>query len=656
MKKILCVILALVMLCMSLPVQAKAVTRHDASYVMPDDVDIWTDSNYIYVSCNGKTISRSFNYATYGKWTSYIVVLSTFTDNDGENVTLIQMYLSFRDVERKVSETVNTDSDDSSYSYIMRYSANGWNEYDPSLYYCYVKNNEISDMYETSSAASGKSNIKWRTYVENMAGDSEKPYINHVGKIYLTPQVQGKYKVFTDVDIKQGDNVLFPVNYLPAYSQKESNNATLPYRTTFRMLTEGAIVYNTFYYKSSFLSAADEISASGTIICDSVKLADGSVARTTLSAPQLLCQISTYGSAYDIVDTNDQNLCDLLGISMPDKKYWDVASQQWKTESSSGGSSSGGSSGGNGSSNIDQSQLQEDTASVAPITNLSVKFVGEDALIDPVLFNDYFANQVFHTNKLTDLNTKVWGLGAYLSWSYNGIKYETDSSVESGDSGALLTQTINQRRIKIVVKAKFRIDSSTTKTLVYTLYDFDNNKGIAVGAGSRRISFYDLCLFFQNAYPEYITDFPTQLVQIAYYLTPFYQDHETGKYVYGSTSHIAQNIASELADYSGGDWEGDNGGWSNENNNPFDQINNDLINWADDISDDVSNFGSVVGLVTNIVPTIKGLFSSLGQFPAMLAAFFPFIPAAFWEIICVGIVITGIGFVIKAFLSFLGAL
>ena len=102
------------------------------------------------------------------------------------------------------------------------------------------------------------------------------------------------------------------------------------------MLTGEPTVYNTFYYTSSYMSGADEISASGTIRLDATKLVDGSVTRTRPSAPQLLCQKSTYGTAYDIVSTNDDNLLSLLGISKPAEKYWDVSAQEWKNVSSGG--------------------------------------------------------------------------------------------------------------------------------------------------------------------------------------------------------------------------------------------------------------------------------------------------------------------------------
>ncbi|MDE6872936.1 MAG: hypothetical protein K2P87_00550, partial [Lachnospiraceae bacterium] len=96
------------------------------------------------------------------------------------------------------------------------------------------------------------------------------------------------------------------------------------------------MAYNTFYYTSSYMSGTDEVSASGKIRCDMVKLADGTMARTLLNAPQLLCQKSTYGTAYDIVSTNDNNLLTLLGIEKPVERYWDVAAQEWKVSIGSG--------------------------------------------------------------------------------------------------------------------------------------------------------------------------------------------------------------------------------------------------------------------------------------------------------------------------------
>lgn len=164
--------------------------------------------------------------------------------------------------------------------------------------------------------------------------------------IYVSPFYNGKYVVYSSYEYTDiyDTHFGFPVNLLPN-SPKGEGATGIPFHTTFRMLTGDAMVYNTFYYTSSYKSGADTISASGTIRCDATKFSDGKITRTVLSAPQLLCQISSYGTVYDIVSTNDTNLLSLLGISKPEEKYWDVASQTWKPVFS-GGIGGGGNAGG----------------------------------------------------------------------------------------------------------------------------------------------------------------------------------------------------------------------------------------------------------------------------------------------------------------------
>lgn len=593
--------------------------KRDENYVdlAPGDVDIWDNGKGISVSGGGQTYSVNY----WDTNSEYIVLASKYLDQDGGYTTQVDIFF-YRNVKKAYynpnAAPVVTD-DGSSCFYIYIRSFNGSFSTTQGYSYCVKMRDGLF------LNASGN-------WVESpVCYSSESPYTSTYTKIgspvFSNPFFAGKYQVYSSYDGSfSSAEPGFPVNLLPN-APLGAGTTEIPYKTTFRMLSGDNTVYNTFYYTSSFQSGEDTISASGTIRCDATKLSDGSITRTVLSAPQLLCQISSYGSAYDIAYTNDDNLCELLGISKPAEKYWDVAAQEWKPVSSGGG---GSGTSGPGSGNIDSSLLVSDTTNLSQIKNLTVKLVGEDALIDAVTFNDYFAGQVFHTNKLEDLNTPVWGLGNYLTWDYDGIKYETTGS-DSGPGG-LLNAATNNRRIKMVIKAKFRLDSNTTKTLTYTLHDYDSGFGIAVGVGSWKVSFYDLCLYFQEAYPEYVTDFPTQLQQISYYLTPFYYDKTEGKYHYGSTSRITQNVKSALADYSGGEWDGDDGGWSIiEDTSNFEW---NLTNIKNQIANGVSSVGR---FLSGVLGSAENMMGGLGEVPALLSGLFSFLPSEIIAAVGVGL-------------------
>lgn len=611
MKKILCFILALVLLAACVPgMQAQAATAQDLTYVRPDDVDVWENGNGIGFSYAGITGSIPDSGTNISSYTEYAVIVSRYLDTDEEYITDITAYFYYGD-KRFYYRTDEVTLDDNGLAYypIYAYSKSGgmFSSTQALIYNIRFKNGRCIEPSTGELMEEGK-------YLINSSSASGKSYCQ-VGKIYATPLTMGQYLIYSSCCLEYEKETLgFPVNLLPTVPSG-SGDTEMPYKTTFRMLTEGAATYNTYYYTSCYL-AGDNINAAGKIRCDSTVLTTGATTRTLLAAPQLLCQISSYGTVYDIVYTNDEALCGLLGIEMPSTFYkWDVTSQEWKVLSSSTGGS-----GSNGSSGIDSSLLVEDTVNLSAISSLTVKLVGEDALIDAVTFNNYYAGQIWHSNKLEYLDTAVWGLGNYVTWNYSGKLY--DAVETDNGSGALLEQSKNHRRVKLVVKAKFRIDSTTTKTLTYTLYDYDTGQGIPVSTGSWKISFYDLCLFFSSAYPEYVTDFPSQLQQVSYYFTPFYYDKDTGLYHYGETSSISQNVKSALADYSGGEWDGDNGGWTMDYDSNWSE---DVLNWI----------GSLTGFVKNTLGGAKDLFGMVADLPLLLKDFVPCIPTEIWSIMVV---------------------
>ena len=297
----------------------------------PNDIDIWEDGASIYIK-HGYLQRKLTPSSGIYKMRDYLVTIETYQDSDGEQVTVIYFYITlstgtdfaFGDVHTQGSATFR---DVCLYSTNSRYNSNN-----SMVYYLTIKGSDVSEFTHarTVFSTSGISGLKPAEY-----GDlkSEDDYSLRSGYIQPTAFLQNKYRIYCSRPVHDGTEdgeILCPTTPLPAASRTGGTMGDLPYQTTFRMLTDGATTYNTFYYTSCYLSSADEISASGKVRLDTTKLADGTVTRGVLDAPQLLCQISSYGTVYDIVDTNDENLCDLLGIDIPTRRYWDVEAQQWK--------------------------------------------------------------------------------------------------------------------------------------------------------------------------------------------------------------------------------------------------------------------------------------------------------------------------------------
>ncbi|MCX4345401.1 MAG: hypothetical protein OSJ53_16120, partial [Kineothrix sp.] len=311
--------------------------RRDQSYVdfTRDDVDVWDNGKGVSVSGGGKVYASEF----WGD--EYLVFVSKYLDTDGEYTTEVSIFFYGKTYKTAYydSKKMYTLDDASTYFqvYFKSQSSYAFSETQAKLIWIKMRNGLFMDKNKQwTEAACCYSHI-------SLSGKTGEEFGSY---IYASPFFNGKYLVYSSYEYTDTSDTHFgfPVNLLPN-SPKGEGATGIPFHTTFRMLTGDAMVYNTFYYTSSYKSGADTISASGTIRCDATKFSDGKVTRTVLSAPQLLCQISSYGTVYDIVSTNDNNLLSLLGISKPEEKYWDVASQTWKPVFS-GGIGGGGNAGG----------------------------------------------------------------------------------------------------------------------------------------------------------------------------------------------------------------------------------------------------------------------------------------------------------------------
>ncbi len=311
--------------------------RRDQSYVdfTRDDVDVWDNGKGVSVSGGGKVYASEF----WGD--EYLVFVSKYLDTDGEYTTEVSIFFYGKTYKTAYydSKKMYTLDDASTYFqvYFKSQSSYAFSETQAELIWIKMRNGLFMDKNKQwTEAACCYSHI-------SLSGKTGEEFGSY---IYASPFFNGKYLVYSSYEYTDTSDTHFgfPVNLLPN-SPKGEGATGIPFHTTFRMLTGDAMVYNTFYYTSSYKSGADTISASGTIRCDATKFSDGKVTRTVLSAPQLLCQISSYGTVYDIVSTNDTNLLSLLGISKPEEKYWDVASQTWKPVFS-GGIGGGGNAGG----------------------------------------------------------------------------------------------------------------------------------------------------------------------------------------------------------------------------------------------------------------------------------------------------------------------
>ncbi len=246
-----------------------------------------------------------------------------------------------------------------------------WNMHDLNIFFIQTwldqSKNEYIDLYYWYDFNVSNMNIK--TYLGKMGSSSQGRHFQFVyenGRL-----IQTSYKSLSKnsylLDPYVYDNQLLNIYmYLERIDGKVLingeqvlYNAPSPYdfkyATTFRMLTGDTLVSNTYYYDNCYkagddiikcVASANETQPSGRYVAvEILNLKTGQKTVTHVANPSIFCQISSYGTVYDIVSTNDTNLLSLLGISKPEEKYWDVASQTWKPVFS-GGIGGGGNAGG----------------------------------------------------------------------------------------------------------------------------------------------------------------------------------------------------------------------------------------------------------------------------------------------------------------------
>ena len=576
---------------------AEEAARHDQRFVdvQPGDIDIWDNGKGISVAGGGETYTIDY----WGN--EYVVLVAKYLDTDGKYTVQADIYF-YGGIKRAwYSNTADLTTDDGSvYFYVQLQSAAGMFSSDQGRSYCIKLRDGLFLTSNGEWTASPTCYSSASTY-NKYGGDIGSP-------VFASPFYAKKYIVYSSYEYTPTSTTEtgFPVNLLPN-APLGAGTTAIPYKTTFRMLTDGATVYNTFYYTSSYMSGADAISASGTIRCDATKLLDGSVTRTVLTAPQLLCQISSYGTAYDIVYTNDDNLCTLLGIEKPSPKYWDVEAQQWKdgTGSSSGGSSSG---------------------AFAPVENLSVKMVGDKGLIDGARYNDYYVYGETSSSldfKLDDVNVDVWGLGNYLSWNYSGKLYD---EVGGSGSGSFGNSRDNIRQMRIIARLELVINGESV-TAECVLTGGDSGATLSPAAGDFKLPMHYLQQLLRGRYSG--LNLKTQLKRVTYEVTPFYYSKADKKYSYGETASVSIDFQSAMDDYNGGDWSGGiNDNWT--------ESSGDVLDWIKNI---INTVASSVSWIGGVLTQGMGLFTKLGQIPAMMAGIIPFIPEELWTVVSFGILL-----------------
>lgn len=585
-------------------------SRHDQRFVdvQPGDIDVWDNGKGISVSSGGETYTIDY----WGN--EYVVLVSKYLDTDGQYTLQADIYF-YGGVKRSWYSNADLTTDDGSvYFYVQLQSAAGMFSSDQGRSYCIKLRDGLFLTSNGEWTASPTCYSSASTY-NKYGGDIGSP-------VFASPFYAKKYIVYSSYEYTPTSTTEtgFPVNLLPN-APLGAGTTAIPYKTTFRMLTDGATVYNTFYYTSSYMSGADAISASGTIRCDATKLSDGSVTRTVLTAPQLLCQISSYGTVYDIVYTNDDNLCKLLGINRPQELRWNVAMQRWVSVAWDDLINSGPSEGWDDLVTDvitpDHTNPFNPDDTIPAITGLSVSPIGMDARI---LYEDYstlYGNALLYLAEDTSVKQTPWGLGSSLSWTL-------------GDNGS--GHTIDLR-----IAARVTVQLSDGKTRYHTLIIHDysgrhpgNNKNWSVSAesGQCRVALYDLIILLQQQYKDYNNHPPTKLLDVQYALTPFYTDG--GQYYRGKTAYTTQvmdtayqsvpvdNTIPTIPD-------------------PWDPIVDGSV-W-DAIKDLVGSIPEFISWIGDLLSQGIGLFSMLGQVPAMLASIVPFIPEELWTVISFGILL-----------------
>ena len=601
------------------PARAEEVTpasRHDQRFVdvQPGDIDIWDNGTGISVSSGGETYTMDY----WGN--EYVVLVSKYLDTDGQYTLQADIYF-YGGVKRSWYSNADLTTDDGSvYFYVQLQSAAGMFSSDQGRSYCIKLRDGLFLTSNGEWTASPTCYSSASTY-NKYGGDIGSP-------VFASPFYAKKYIVYSSYEYTPTSTTEtgFPVNLLPN-APLGAGTTAIPYKTTFRMLTDGATVYNTFYYTSSYMSGADAISASGTIRCDATKLSDGSVTRTVLTAPQLLCQVSSYGTTYDIVYTNDDNLCKLLGINRPQELRWNVAMQRWVSVAWDDLINSGTS---DGWDDLVTDVITPDNTNpfnpddaIPAITGLSVSPIGMDARI---LYEDYstlYGNALLYLAEDTSVKQTPWGLGSSLSWTI-------------GDNGS-------GHKIDLRIAARVTVQLSDGKTRYHTLIIHDysgrhpgNNKNWSVSAesGQCRVALYDLIILLQQQYKDYNNHPPARLLDVQYALTPFYTDG--GKYYRGKTAYTTQVVDTAYQSVPVDNtirtipdpWDPivDGSVW--------DAIKDLSAYIKEGIADAIEKIGSFFGSVLRSATQIWNL---LGSVPALLSKAFIFLPEEIVMIIGVGL-------------------
>ncbi len=569
-------------------------SRHDQRFVdvQPGDIDVWDNGKGISVSSGGETYTIDY----WGN--EYVVLVSKYLDTDGQYTLQADIYF-YGGVKRSwYSNTADLTTDDGSvYFYVQLQSAAGMFSSDQGRSYCIKLRDGLFLTSNGEWTASPTCYSSASTY-NKYGGDIGSP-------VFASPFYAKKYIVYSSYEYTPTSTTEtgFPVNLLPN-APLGAGTTAIPYKTIFRVLTDGATVYNTFYYTSSYMSGADVISASGTIRCDATKLSDGSVTRTVLTAPQLLCQISSYGVVYDIAYTNDDNLCSLLGIEKPAPKYWDVIAQEWK-----GGT--GGSSGGSSSA-------------FAPVENLTVKMVGDKGLIDGARYNDYYVYGETSSSldfKLDDVNVDVWGLGNYLSWNYSGKLYDT---VSASGSGAFGNSRDNVRQMRIIARLELVINGEPV-TAACVLTGGDSGATLSPAAGDFKLPMHYLQQLLRGRYSG--LNLKTQLKRVTYEITPFYYSKADKTYSYGETASVSIDFQSSMNDYEGGDWSGGvNDNWTESDG---------ILGWLENVGQKLLGIPAFIG---GLLGMFGALIAQVGEVPRLLGSLFTFLPEEVLTILSAGLV------------------
>ena len=397
-----------------------------------------------------------------------------------------------------------------------------------------------------------------------------------------------------------GANLLYNFDSKQWINSATTNNGDGKY-VTVRMLSKDATTYEKYYYKAAFKSNADTISLLASsysmIQAESIKLSDDSRTSTYMESPTEVFYIPAYGELYDIVDTNDENLCALIGITMPKRQYWDSFNKVWKyrenDESDTSHSSSGTHFGGD-SSNVAEDEKTSDE-SIGSVTDLKVSYCGTDELVHGSVYQQRFP----HHSSNSDIGRK-WGYGDKLTWTYAG---EADA-------------------VKIVCYATFDIGGKES-TLKLTVNDYDYNKPCNAGSGVIQIPYHKLMKRYKYCYGE-ITDFVSSLKSVKWAVIPFYKDAD-GKYHYGSETSVAHAFKTVMVC--------DDDVTQSATQDVVDNAKDDMPGLEECISGTWKVFDSILAFLTGIpelfgkmLGMIGGLIEAVGEVPTLLGALFQFIP------------------------------